>query len=426
MLKKYIYILIFAIACLYTGSASVYAKDYVVVLDPGHGGDSLGGHNETFEEKYLDFETAKHLKERLEQYEGVKVYLTRDDPDDTNTSLKERAILAEDLNADYLFSIHYNMSENHNIFGCEVWTSAFGDAYVQGQQFGSILVEDLSNQCGFFNRGVKTRLGEKEPDKDYYGIIRESLERDIIAVIIEHCHMDEERDVQYLLNEKDPYKQLGIIDADAIAKFLKLKSEKLGIDNSIYTLMSVDKPSSPVGSDLTPPESCDIKLLERDEENRSARISISSKDNDSYVQYYSYSVDGGHEFGKLYPWSSDMEAKSAEDNTNIVIEVPLFIEAETKLIVRSYNQYDRMTQSSMLVIEGIHAEPDPVEEFIDITSDINISDRESSLEFLSTSNVILLIVFVFVSISILGLIIVLIWISHGRKKNSRNSRIDRR
>ena len=85
-------LIILLIILLY--SSPVYANDVVVVLDPGHGGDSLGGHNDMFQEMYLNMEVAKYAKERLEQYEGVVVYLTRDNAESENTTLKERAEFA--------------------------------------------------------------------------------------------------------------------------------------------------------------------------------------------------------------------------------------------------------------------------------------------------------------------------------------------
>ena len=49
-----------------------------IVIDPGHGGENLGGEYEDYTEKEMTIVVARAMKEELEQYEGVTVYLTRD------------------------------------------------------------------------------------------------------------------------------------------------------------------------------------------------------------------------------------------------------------------------------------------------------------------------------------------------------------
>lgn len=103
------------------------AEPVVVVLDPGHGGENLGAEYGEYTEKEMTMAVAKAMKEELEKYEGIEVYLTHET--DKDMSLEERAEFARDKNADFLFCLHFNMSEEHNKFGAEVWVSAFGDKY---------------------------------------------------------------------------------------------------------------------------------------------------------------------------------------------------------------------------------------------------------------------------------------------------------
>ena len=115
----------------------------VVVIDPGHGGENLGGEYEDYTEKDMTLIVANAMKEELEQYEGVTVYLTR--TDDTELSLEERAEFAKSVNADFLYCLHFNLSEHHTLFGAECWVSAFGENYSKGYSFASIEMDMLSD-----------------------------------------------------------------------------------------------------------------------------------------------------------------------------------------------------------------------------------------------------------------------------------------
>ena len=150
----------------------------MIVIDPGHGGENLGTEaNVSFpggiQEKEMDLITAKAMYEELQAFDGVTVYLTRDS--DQDLTLKERAEFAAGVDADYLFSIHYNASEDHDQFGAEVWVPLHAPFNGYGYQFGSILLRDLE-EMGILNCGVKTRQNDK--GKDYYGIIRKASRRE--------------------------------------------------------------------------------------------------------------------------------------------------------------------------------------------------------------------------------------------------------
>ena len=70
-------------------------KNVVVVIDPGHGGEgekNLGAQYNGFSEKELTLKVANAMKNELEQYENVTVYLTR--TEDVKISLEDRAEFA--------------------------------------------------------------------------------------------------------------------------------------------------------------------------------------------------------------------------------------------------------------------------------------------------------------------------------------------
>lgn len=187
----------------------------VVVIDPGHGGEENRGGEVLphYVEKNLTLQVAQAMKQTLEQFEGVEVYLTR--TTDQELSLEQRAQIARSYGADFLFSLHFNMSAEHNLYGTEVWTSAFGKYYSAGQTFGKLQLAEMT-QYGLFNKGIKTRLNSR--GTDYYGVIRASRALDVPCVIIEHCYMDHPIDSPQA-NSPQKLAAFGVSDAMAVAKY---------------------------------------------------------------------------------------------------------------------------------------------------------------------------------------------------------------
>jgi N-acetylmuramoyl-L-alanine amidase len=97
-------------------------KGPVIVIDPGHGGKDPGAvsSNGKVTEKEIVLEIAKLLKKRLEEiYPGAKVFLTRND--DSFLSLKERAKVANSLDAEVFISVHCNGSDFQSATGPEIF-----------------------------------------------------------------------------------------------------------------------------------------------------------------------------------------------------------------------------------------------------------------------------------------------------------------
>ncbi len=79
---------------------------FVVVIDPGHGGEHDGAHSPAgLKEKDVVLQIARRLRPRLEQL-GAKVVLTR--TGDIGVPLTTRAAVANGLRADLFVSIHLN------------------------------------------------------------------------------------------------------------------------------------------------------------------------------------------------------------------------------------------------------------------------------------------------------------------------------
>ncbi len=348
------------------------------MIDPGHGGENLGGFTDEFVEKELTIKVAKYMQERLRQYDGVEVYLTHENTSDPDLGREERAKIAKSYNADFLYSIHFNMSSDHTLYGCEVWTSAFGEYYKKGQEFAGIEMEGLKG-LGFYDRGIKTRLGKN--GDDYYGIILNAKKEGIPAVIIEHCHMDEDRDADYLRSHgEDAYKTFGYTDADAVAKYFHLSSSTLGVDYSNYTYNSVPLPTAVMGPDLTPADECYVELISTDDEACTAKIKITAKDAESKMLYYRLSYDGGVTFGKTFPWSTDKEAKVPVDDDSIEVDVDLAAKSERDLVVKVYNRLDRKADSNVITLPAKKeaVEESMEEESIDETG-LSVTDGSGDL-----------------------------------------------
>lgn len=313
------------------------AENIVVMIDPGHGGTNMGGQFNTLDEKNLTMVTALAMKEELEKYEGITVYLTRNG--DVELSLEERARAAASVKADYLISLHYNMSADHSLYGAEVWIPSVGTGYSKGYALGSLMLDEFDTY-GLFRRGVKTRVSAK--GKDYYGIIRAGSELGIPSVIVEHCHLDNPVD-KPIYNSIEKLQAFGKSDATAVAKYFGLHSEDLGVDYAGYPKLAVAAPATAVIQDVTPPEKAVASIAyDNRKENGALGILIEGKDSESGIYYYSYSVDGGASWSALQTMPAGTQSVTVECSPSARI-------LDKRIIVRLYNGYDKMTESTPVV-----------------------------------------------------------------------------
>lgn len=317
-------------------------ENIVVVIDPGHGGDNLGGEYEDYTEKDMTLVVAKAMKAELEKYEGITVHLTR--TNDKKLSLEERCEYAESVDADFIFCLHFNMSENHTLFGAETWISAFGENYSKGYAFADIEME-LLQELGLYSRGIKTRLGKSG---DYYGIIRAATEKNIPCVLIEHCHLDQDNDKPFY-DHKEKLEEFGRLDAEAVAKYYGLYSDSLGKDFRSHKNIEVPVPTQPVSPDRTEPDVCIIELVEQNKKNGNVTVSVSAADYDSGMLYYTYSYDGGETFSELIRWPD-----KSRDTFEFTIKVPSGVIPQ--ILVNAYNGYDLYTTSNPINLSSVSYE----------------------------------------------------------------------
>lgn len=165
-----------------------------VMLDPGHGGadpGALGVAGTTGPtEAQLNLAVAQAARYRLEQL-GATVYMTR--TDDTQVSLDERCLMAQEKRPDLFMSIHHNSA---------ALTSDLGDAqrmevyYFEeiAQPFAQYLMDELGAALG---RNVT------EPKNDYYYVTRLSFSP---AVLFEMGFVVNPQEYESACSSVDVYK----------------------------------------------------------------------------------------------------------------------------------------------------------------------------------------------------------------------------
>ena len=95
-------------------------KNWVIVIDPGHGGKDPGALGANSKEKNIALSIALKTGEYLEQnIENVKVLYTR--KTDVFMDLRDRPQFANQNNADLFISIHANWISKNSIKGTETW-----------------------------------------------------------------------------------------------------------------------------------------------------------------------------------------------------------------------------------------------------------------------------------------------------------------
>lgn len=325
----------------------VNAKEpLVIVIDPGHGGDNLGAEYEDYTEKEMTMTVAKAMKEELEKYDQVIVYLTHDV--DTNMSIEQRALFAKEKNADFLFCLHFNMSVNHDLFGAEVWVPAGGEYYSKGYSFAQIEMETLTD-IGLYSRGIKTRLNDR--GDNYYGILRYCSIQQIPSVLIEHCHLDHVKDQDFYQQGEEQLREFGRLDATAVAKYFKLSSTLLDVDYSDYPVEEVPLPQGMVAPDKTEPELCHIEVTDINSKTGEVTITMEAGDSDSYILYYNYSLDGGNTYSMPDIWPRPNVWNQSDNNHSFTILVPF--DQPITLRAGASNGFDVWAESNEVILEPI-------------------------------------------------------------------------
>ena len=128
-----------------------------IVIDPGHGGIDSGASGNGLQEKNLNLRISQYLRDYLQTYSNVNVYLTHEGLSDKSLSLKDRADFARNKKADLLISIHVNSVISPNANGAEAYVSYRTELPKYNQQMtilGNKILNNLAN-IGFANNFLR-------------------------------------------------------------------------------------------------------------------------------------------------------------------------------------------------------------------------------------------------------------------------------
>ena len=117
---KYL-VLIFCVFLLSQPVTYAQKKDFVLVLDAGHGGRDPGAVGRISKEKDITLSVVRMVGDLVEKnMRDVKVVYTR--KTDVFIPLEQRATIANDNHADMFISIHVNAAKSKSAYGAETYT----------------------------------------------------------------------------------------------------------------------------------------------------------------------------------------------------------------------------------------------------------------------------------------------------------------
>lgn len=212
--------------CKTVRAAEKPGDEIVIALDPGHSGADVGavcaqyGTIGNYCEQLCNWRIAMACKNYLEQYENVKVVVTRNDYEQASLSTRVRRIVQAD--AMLAVSFHCNASSNSSVSGCEVYYSIQNPYKANTRQLSQDICDSLSYGFGLKNIGPKQWASTNYPGHDYLTMIDGPVSNGIPAILIEHAYVSNAYDASVLTNDAN-LKRMGEIDAQAIAKYFALK-----------------------------------------------------------------------------------------------------------------------------------------------------------------------------------------------------------
>lgn len=214
------------------------ADSLIIVLDPGHDSEYCTRNHPSLgvNEQDLNLAIALACRERLEQYEGVAVYMTREDGSCPNAEdggdycIEARTGYATELDADLFVSLHNNGTTGAygaEANGTEVYVPNYSAYTEDCKVLGQMILDNLE-QLDLNPKGVFVRTKEEKgyyddgSVQDWYYLISYSVEGGHPGIIIEHAYMDNPHDNEILKNAEN-LKAMGEADADAIAAYYELQ-----------------------------------------------------------------------------------------------------------------------------------------------------------------------------------------------------------
>lgn len=226
------------------------SKQWVVCIDPGHGGEGDRNHGVEREyngtmvmEKTLTLAISEKIKAYLEADPNITVLITR--TGDYAVSIKDRVSYAQANNADLFVSIHINSSStgNPDDHGClaivtqshyQASGAKSSDVYGDSEALARNILNGLnglgipytSDFMADVNNGFLRRVSESGATysdgsaADYYGIISYATKAGIPACIVEHAFLSNESDYINFLSDDGKLDALARADAAGILNYI--------------------------------------------------------------------------------------------------------------------------------------------------------------------------------------------------------------
>lgn len=152
------------------GISSAKAKDFVVVIDAGHGGHDPGAVGKISKEKNINLNVALKLGKQIKSNRSdVKIVYTRDR--DVFIPLDRRAEIANNAKADLFISIHTNaLAKNRVMKGASTWTLGLA------KSDANLEVAKRENSVILYESDYKTRYAGFNPNSAESYIIFEFMQ----------------------------------------------------------------------------------------------------------------------------------------------------------------------------------------------------------------------------------------------------------
>lgn len=151
-------------------NSSAWAKDFVIVIDAGHGGHDPGAIGKISKEKNINLKVALKLGTLIRQNcDDVKVIYTRSS--DVFIPLDRRAEIANNAKADLFISIHTNaLAKNKTAQGASTWTLGLA------KSDANLEVAKRENAVILYESDYKTRYAGFNPNSAESYIIFEFMQ----------------------------------------------------------------------------------------------------------------------------------------------------------------------------------------------------------------------------------------------------------
>ena len=149
---------------------SIAAKEFVVVIDAGHGGHDPGAIGKISKEKDINLKVALKLGNLIRNNcKDVNVIYTRNK--DVFVSLDRRAEIANNAKADLFISIHTNaLAKNNTIKGASTWTLGLAKSEA------NLSVAKRENSVILYENDYQTRYAGFDPNSSESYIIFEFMQ----------------------------------------------------------------------------------------------------------------------------------------------------------------------------------------------------------------------------------------------------------